>query len=67
MMQKSKFEIAECSYNYNRCWTLMEAAELRGCTEVTYTMTSMKCEELEQKFVKKSKQILKFQSCLNTF
>ena len=45
----------------------MEAAELRGCTEVTYTMTSMKCEELEQKFVKKSKQILKFQSCLNTF
>lgn len=67
MMQKSKFEIAECSYNYNRCWTLMEAAVLRGCTEVTYTMTSMKCEELEQKFVKKSKQILKFQSCLNTF
>lgn len=45
----------------------MEADELRGCTEVTYTTTSMKCEELEQKFVKKSKQILKFQSCLNTF
>ena len=45
----------------------MEADELRGCTEVTYTTTSMKCEELKQKLVKKSKQILKFQSCLNTF